>query len=107
MRDYPIKPGNYKNIEGEKLLSLVKEIFGNATQEGNLIKASYGALKELRVFAKDKKTLAVETLMDKNVPNEVAEDTVKKYNLFLERATGYTAKERVKKLQKEVAKDTE
>ncbi|MEM4160814.1 MAG: DUF5611 family protein, partial [Thermoplasmata archaeon] len=67
MRDYPIKPGHYKNIEGEKLLALVKEIFGGATAEGNTIKASYGALKELRVFAKDKRTLCVETVMDKNV----------------------------------------
>lgn len=107
MRDYPIKSGNYKNIEGEKLLALVKEIFGNATQDGNIIKASYGALKELRVFAKDKKTLCVETVMDRNVVDAVAEDTRKKYNQFLEKATGYTAKERAKKLQKEASKDTE
>ncbi|MCX8173007.1 MAG: DUF5611 family protein [Thermoplasmata archaeon] len=107
MRDYPIKPGNYKNIEGDKLLTLVKEIFGNATLEGNLIKASYGALKELRVFAKDKKTLCVETVMERNVSDIVAEDTRKKYNLFLEKATGYTAKERMKKLQKEASKETD
>lgn len=107
MRDYPIKPGNLKNIEGEKLLVLTKEIFGNAAQEGNTIKTSYGALKELKVFIKDKKTLCVETLMDRNVTDAVAEETRKKYNLFLEKATGYTAKERVKKLQKEVSKTSE
>jgi len=104
MREYPIKPGNYKEIEGEKLLALVKEIFGSAMVEENVIKASYGALKELRVFLKDKKTLCVETVMERNVSDEVAEETRKKYNLFLEKATGYTTKERIKKLQREVTK---
>ncbi|MGC8912320.1 MAG: DUF5611 family protein [Thermoplasmata archaeon] len=105
MRDYQIKPGNYKNIEGDKLVNIIREIFGNAVHEGTVIKTSYGALKELRVFLKDKKTLCVETIMEKKVSEEVAEDTRKKYNLFLEKATGYTAKERIKKLQKEVSND--
>jgi hypothetical protein len=105
MREYPIKPGNYKNIEGEKLAELIREIFGNVTKEGEMLKASYGAIKELRVQPKGKKVLCVETVMERNVSDAVGEDTRKKYNLFLEKATGYTAKERIKKMQKEVSNE--
>jgi len=105
MREYPIKPGNYKNIEGEKLAELIREIFGNVTQDGEMLKASYGAIKELRVQPRGKKVLCVETVMERNVSDAVAEDTRKKYNLFLEKATGYTAKERIKKMQKEVGNE--
>ena len=105
MREYPIKPGNYKNIEGEKLAELIREIFGNVTKEDEMLKASYGAIKELRVQPRGKKVLCVETVMERNVSDAVAEDTRKKYNLFLEKATGYTAKERIKKMQKEVGNE--
>jgi hypothetical protein len=38
--------------------------------------------------------------MDPSVGDEVALSTIKAYNVFLERATGLTAKERAKKAQK-------
>ncbi|MGI0068558.1 MAG: DUF5611 family protein [Thermoplasmata archaeon] len=38
--------------------------------------------------------------MDPKVDVEIAAETVRRYNLFLERATGYSAKERAKKLRK-------
>jgi hypothetical protein len=38
--------------------------------------------------------------MDPTVANDVAAQTIKAYNTFLERATGYNAKERGKRAQK-------
>jgi len=38
--------------------------------------------------------------MNPKVPNDVAAETVRRYNRFLETLTGYTAKERAKKSQK-------
>ncbi len=38
--------------------------------------------------------------MDPKVPEEVARETIRRYNAFLEDATGFTAKERAKRLKK-------
>jgi hypothetical protein len=38
--------------------------------------------------------------MDPTVPDDVAGSTIKAFNTFLERVTGYTAKERGKRAQK-------
>ena len=44
--------------------------------------------------------------MDPKVPPDVQQDTVRRYYAFLEHATGYTAKERAKKLQQAAKKGT-
>ncbi len=64
----------------------------------------YGAFKHLNVWV-DKKKLCVETESIKDVPDEVILDTNKRYRVFLEEATGYTAKERLAKAKKEVQGD--
>lgn len=63
----------------------------------------YGAIKELKVWVNDKK-LCVETESDRSVTDtKVILDTNKRFRDFLEEATGYTAKERLKQAKKEVA----
>jgi len=47
----------------------------------------------------------VETESSKGVADEVIMDTNKRYRVFLEEATGYTAKERLKKAKKDVTGD--
>ena len=47
-----------------------------------------------------KKVLEVETVMDPSVDPEIAGDTVRRYNDFLYQATGFTAKERKKRMAK-------
>jgi hypothetical protein len=44
----------------------------------------------------------VETESSKDVKDDVILDTNKRYRVFLEEATGYTAKERLKMAKKEV-----
>jgi len=51
------------------------------------------------------KRLCVETESRKGVNDEVIMDTNKRYRIFLEGATGFTAKERLKKAKKEVQGD--
>ncbi len=41
--------------------------------------------------------------MDPKVPEEVARETIARYNRFLEDVTGYTSKERARRLRKESA----
>jgi hypothetical protein len=47
----------------------------------------------------------VETEANKGANDEIIMDTNKRYRVFLEEATGYTAKERLKKAKKEVQGD--
>ena len=100
MNEYEVRRGHQGNIAPEKLKEHMQEIFGNAEQRDEKLVTSFGALKELRVWAGGKNLLCVETEMDPGVPDDVAAQTIKAYNTFLERATGYNAKERGKRAQK-------
>jgi hypothetical protein len=103
MREYFLRRGHKKNIEGQKLAEMVRESFGEANEEGAKISASYGALDRILVWT-DGKKLFVDTNMNANVSDEVAGQTIGAFNRFLEKATGYTAKERGKRAQKEAKK---
>lgn len=62
---------------------------------------SYGAFKSLRVWI-DNKKLCVDSESEKSVSDEVVLDTNKRYRTFLDGATGYSSKERLKMAKKEV-----
>ena len=71
-------------------------------EEGGKLVLNYGAIKELKAWVQDKK-LCVETQSDREVRDEhVILDTNKKFRDFLEEATGFTAKERLKQAKKDV-----
>lgn len=100
MSEHEVRRGHQENISPEKLKAHMQDVFGNVEQKGDRYVSSFGALKELRAWPGGKKTLCVETEMDPSVDDEVAQKTIKAYNTFLERATGYNAKERGKRAQK-------
>ena len=100
MNEYDIKRGHYEKIEGGKLNELVREIFGSVDERDGKLHSSFGAIEELVVWPKDKKTLCVETRMNTKVDDRTAMETIRVYNRFLERATGFTAKERRKRASK-------
>lgn len=104
MNEYEVRRGHQGNIASEKLKEHMQEVFGNVEQRGDKLVASFGALKELRAWQSGKNVLCVETEMDSGVPDDVAANTIKAYNTFLERATGYNAKERGKRAQKKAKK---
>jgi hypothetical protein len=81
----------------------MEEIFQVPPQEnGGKFVINYGAIKELKVWVADKK-LFVETESDRSIKDEkVILDTNKRFRDFLEEATGFTAKERLKQAKKEV-----
>lgn len=62
---------------------------------------SYGAFKNLRVWI-DNKKLCVESESEKSVSDEIVLDTNKRYRTFLDEATGYSSKERLKMAKKAV-----
>jgi hypothetical protein len=99
MREYKFKRG-YKADES-RLEELIRKYFGDYRKEGKVYIVKFGAMEELRVWIENKKLYA-ETKTNPKVPNEVAVQTIKTYNKFLEELTGYTAKERAKMMKKEV-----
>ncbi|MGC8497005.1 MAG: DUF5611 family protein [Thermoplasmata archaeon] len=92
MRAYSIKKS--LKLDSEKLQLLLNNIFGNYRKENDKFIVSYKALSKIEITLKENKLL-IET--ESNDNKEGYEDTIKKYNQFLEQATGYTAKERSKK----------
>ncbi len=81
----------------------MEEIFQVPPQEnGGKLMLNYGAIKELKAWVEDKK-LFVETQSDLSVKDtNVILDTNKRFRDFLEEATGFTAKERLKQAKKDV-----
>jgi hypothetical protein len=103
MRHYPIKRGFKGNLQSDSLRALVTESFGDCSEEEGRFKASFGALKHISVWT-DGKDLIVDTEMDATVPNDIAMETIRRFNDFLREATGYTSKERKKRAEKEAKK---
>ncbi|HID71415.1 MAG TPA: hypothetical protein EYP29_01550 [Thermoplasmata archaeon] len=103
MREYPIKRNHFKNIEGEKFKELVREHFNNFTErEDGTIETSFGALTRICLSLKGKTKLLVETEKKEGATEEEMLRTRKVYNQFLYKCTGFTAKERAKKLKESV-----
>ncbi len=103
MRDYEVKRKSKKLLEGEGLKKIMAKYFQNIGEDGDAITGSYGAMKKIAVRY-DGKKLWVETETDPSASDNIALDTIRTYNRFLEEATGYTAKER-KKLANKMAKE--
>ena len=98
MREYPIKRTVLKSTR-DNLEEIIKEHFGNAELRDGWYISSYGAFKAIKVRL-DGNRLLVETESSPDVDDRTAMDSIKVYNRFLEKATGYTAKERKKMLSK-------
>ncbi len=103
MQKYDVRKGLEGNIEMARLKELVSQSFGGSSEEQGKVTASFGALAKFIAWGEDK-SLCVETLMRTDVPNEVAAETIKRYNSFLERATGFNSKERKKRLEAKAKK---
>ena len=97
-----IKRGQYKHIEGDKLKELMEEVFETSIEvdDEGWHRLSRGALQPLAVKVESKGELTVEVTSPEDVEPGVAADTIKRYNHFLEAATGFTSKQRSKRLQK-------
>lgn len=100
MQTLDIKRGHYKNLEGTGLEKIMSEIFGDVEREGEKYKANYGAMKPLIVWVKSKNELCVDIVTDTTAGDDIAIKTIKAKNEFLQKATGFSAKERSKRLQK-------
>jgi hypothetical protein len=98
MQEYPVKRGLTQDL-GTRMVDALNECFGaEVRQAGNHYQISYGALKLLDVsIGKTGKTLIVHTESNTDASDEVILDTNRKFRRYLDIATGYSTKERLKK----------
>lgn len=107
MQRYPVRRDHVAGLAQPSLERAAQASFGSGGRDGEFVVANFGALEALRARAAGKE-LEVETRMNPKVSVDVAAETVKRYNQFLEAVTGYTSKERAKRLRKTVGgSDTE
>ena len=100
--DYSFKRGFKPDIE--RIRSVIAEEFPTDIAEaGGKLQLSYGALKNICIWI-DGKKLNVTTESDSGASDQVVLDTNKRFRDFLEKATGYTAKQRLQMAKKEVSK---
>ena len=105
MKEFDIKRGHFKNVEGENLKKLIETTFGNVEKENEKFIVNYGALQPLTTWVKGKDTLCIDTIMDNTVSEDEIDKTIRCYNKFLEAATGFNSKERVKRAKKKTEKN--
>ncbi len=104
MEEMDVKRGLGSNIEGDKLGDLMKEIFGNVEKEGDWFVSNYGAMQPIRTKLSTKSSLAME-ITTVSVPDDEVLGTMRKRNAFLEKATGFNSKQRLKRLKDKAKKD--
>jgi len=103
MREYELRRGVAKSLEGDGLRAIAHQAFSDVRVDGDRVTVSFGAIERMTAWT-DGKRLFVDIVMKPSVPDHVATETIKAFNAFLEHATGYTAKERSKKAQEAAKK---
>jgi len=99
MVEYDIKKGCFKNIEGEALGLMMQDVFGNVSREGDVLISSYGVMRSIRVKVMSKTQLDLTTEPSSTFTDEEVLNSKRKLNEFLEKATGFNAKQRMKRAQ--------
>jgi hypothetical protein len=96
---YPVRVDHRPNLTVEPLAELCRTHFGVAEVDGDSVRTHFGAIADLKVRGFQKQ-LEVDITMNPKVESELAGETIRHYNQFLEAATGYSSKERARRLKK-------
>ncbi len=99
MQNYPVRSTHRGNLSLPAIERIARVHFQVVTVEAGAVTVSDGAIERLTVKPEGR-TLQVEVRSNPKVGNDVAAATVAKYNRFLEETTGFTAKERARRLRK-------
>ena len=105
MQSFEVKRGHGKTLEDGGLKSLMEEEFGEITEEGNNLTASFKALKEINVEFVSITEILVGTEMDPSASLEDATEAHQAYNRFMEAATNFNAKQRVDRAKAKAKKE--
>jgi hypothetical protein len=98
--EFDIKRGHGASLEGDGLRKLMEENLGPVTEDGDKLVTSFGATTRLEAKLMSKTVLDIATQSDKGASTEAMLESNKRYNAFMQAATGFSAKERSKRMQK-------
>ncbi|MDD1668673.1 MAG: DUF5611 family protein [Methanomicrobiales archaeon] len=103
MQEYQVKRGHTKDLGGTVEVSFVEGFGVRPEKEGTTYAISYGALSRMEVrIGEGGKTVTVNTVSRKDADEATILDTNRRFRTFLDRVTGFTSKERVKRAKKAV-----
>ena len=105
MQSFEIKRGHGKTLEEGGLKSLMEDEFGDVVEDNNLYSCTFKALKAINVEFVSITEIRVKTEMDSDASPEDVKTSHQAYNRFMERATSFTAKERVKRAKAKAKKE--
>ena len=95
MNSFEVKRGHGKTLENGGLKLLMEEEFENVTEDGNTFSASSNAIS-LNVEFVSITEIKVDTENNPEASPEDVQLSHQAYNRFMQNATSFTAKERVK-----------
>ena len=104
MNSFEVKRGHGKTLENGGLKSIMEEEFGDVNEDGNIFSASFKALK-INVELVSITEIKVDTENDPEASPEDLQSSHQAYNRFMESATSFTAKERVKRAKAKAKKE--
>ena len=99
MQTYPVKSTHRKNLELATLGAIARHHFPTVEVGPTEVLASAGAIERLSVRPEGH-ALAVDVRTNPRVDEAIARESIGRYNGFLEEVTGYTARERARRLRK-------
>jgi hypothetical protein len=103
--EYKLKRGFSPDINRIRK-ALEEEFPGRIEQQESRLSLSYGALKRIDVWVETKQ-VNVTTESQPGVDDQITLDTNRRFRNFLEKATGYTAKQRLQMAKKEVSGESQ
>ncbi len=107
MTHFDIKKGWFGKIEGDNLGMIMEEVFGSVKKEGEVMVSSYGAMARIEARIVSKSVIDVSTTNIEDIKSLSDADILnskRKLNEFLEKATGFDAKARMKRAQQKAKK---
>ena len=99
MQKYPVRTSHRAKLAAPALRDVAARHFEAAELDGDAVVARWGAIERIAAKAEGKE-LGIDLRMNPKVEESVAKETIRRYNDFLEEATGFNSKERAKRLRK-------
>ena len=107
MQRYPVRRTLWKSLTPEAIGQALRAHFETGSEAAGgaePLVATFGAISRLTARPVGHE-LEVDVVMNPQVPNDVAGETIRRYNQFLEEVTGFSSKERARRLKKSVDGD--
>jgi hypothetical protein len=106
MQEFQVKRGHTKDLAGDVEKAFTEGFGVRPEREGETFAISFGALSRMEVrIGEGGKSVIVNTVSRKDADEATILDTNRRFRTFLDRVTGFTSKERVKRAKKSVEAD--